>query len=343
MKGDAVQEQLVYSSPAARLSLKRAERIVPPEFIPCYRWFQRHTGTTIPQLPHHMKVRPDTPIPLSRDSGIYIPGRNQVTFSDARFALSIHSSGDSVYPDREAIHLKDGTWLFDYAAHAGSDKRQGYNGALLNCLRAGVPVGVMVKRPSGGYLVLGLAFVERYNAATHMFTMHGPVSSDTEAGGSFDLPGFEELPKQSQDLLLEYDGKDERRVVMVEQVRREQQQKFRANLLRAYNCTCAITGTHVSEVLQAAHINPYRGKHSQVVNNGLLLRADLHLLYDAYLISVNPDTFRVELSDRLIDTGYLRYNKTLLRLPADSHLAPSQDLLGIHYDQFRRENPALVA
>ena len=114
-------------------------------------------------------------------------------------------------------------------------------------------------------------------------------------------------------------------------------------LLSAYAGSCAITGTDVREVLQAAHINPYRGKRSQVVNNGILLRADMHLLYDAHLVSVDPDSLELRMSERLGASDYLRYNKVALRSPDNPKLAPSRDLLAIHYEQFRRENPALVA
>lgn len=142
---------------------------------------------------------------------------------------------------------------------------------------------------------------------------------------------------------MELDGQDERRVVTAQQVRREQQGRFREALLRAYSETCAITGVNVPEVLQAAHINPYRGRKSQVVNNGILLRADLHLLYDAHLISVEPNSLSISLSGRLESTSYLRYNHQKLREPISADLGPNTDLLAVHYEQFRRENPVLVA
>lgn len=338
-----MQSQLIYECPVLLPTLSRAAKLVPPEFIPCYEWFQKHAGETISRLPHRMLQAPATPIPLSRDSGIYIPSAARVTYDGGRkYALSVHSSGTSRYADRKPIPLADGTWVLDYAAHEGSASNQGYNIALLNCLNDGIPVGVMY-RESAGYRVLGLAFIERYNNVTHMFTLHGPISNDSESKSSFALPGFDEIPPDEQQLLVEYDGADERQIVMAQQVRRERQGKFRDALLRAYAGTCVITGTNVPEVLQAAHINPYRGRKSQIVNNGLLLRADLHLLYDAYLISVDPDTLSVALSERLGGTDYLRYNRKRLNNPIDMCLSPNPELLAMHYEQFRQENATLVA
>ena len=331
--------QLTYESPVFLPTLERAKKLVPQAFLSCYDWFMSNAGEKVPRLPHNMHPKPTTPIPLSRDSGIYIPGAAQVEYDGGRrYALSVHSTGHRRYNDRAPIRLADGTWVLSYAAHEGSDLSQGYNAALMNCLNDGIPVGVFVKE-APGYRVLGLAYVEQYNSVTRMFTLHGPVSAATETAGSFVPHGFED----EQKILMELDGQDERRVVTAQQVRREQQGKFREALLRAYSETCAITGVNVPEVLQAAHINPYRGRKSQVVNNGILLRADLHLLYDAHLISVEPDSLSVSLSERLGSTAYLRYNHQRLREPVSADLAPNTDLLAVHYEQFRRENPALVA
>ena len=335
--------QITYESPVFLPTLERAKKLVPEAFLPCYDWFMGNAGEKIPRLPHNMSPKPVTPIPLSRDSGIYIPGAAQVEYDGGRrYALSVHSTGHKKYDDRSSIPLADGTWVLSYAAHDGSDLSQGYNAALMNCLNDGVPVGVFVKE-APGYRVLGLAYVEQYNSIARIFTLHGPVSTATETAGSFVPHGFEDLPESEQKILMELDGQDERRVVTAQQVRREQQGKFREALLQAYSETCAITGVSVPEVLQAAHINPYRGRKSQVVNNGILLRADLHLLYDAHLISVEPSSLSVSLSERLDGTTYLRYNHQRLREPISADLAPNADLLAIHYEQFRRENPSLVA
>jgi len=62
----------------------------------------------------------------------------------------------------------------------------------------------------------------------------------------------------------------------------------------AYSGACAVTGEHSAPVLEAAHIIPYGRGGEHCVDNGLLLRSDLHRLYDRGYVTVTPDyEFRV--------------------------------------------------
>ena len=56
--------------------------------------------------------------------------------------------------------------------------------------------------------------------------------------------------------------------------------------------------------MDAAHIYPYRGEKDNDLRNGLLLRTDLHRLFDNHLISVNPDTLQIHVSPLVTDTLY---------------------------------------
>lgn len=115
-----------------------------------------------------------------------------------------------------------------------------------------------------------------------------------------------------------------------EVVVRQGQQAFRARLMRAYGGRCAITGDAVAEVLQAAHIEPYDGLRSNAVINGLLLRADVHNLFDLGMISVNA-SMRVSLHislRRSKEYGSLHGKK--LRLPSDQADCPDPRKLALH-------------
>lgn len=331
--------EVVYDSQVTNLTISRARQLAPKEFGPAYNWFIENTGRHISALPHRMKAdKPNLEIPLSRDSGIYIPGKRCVQFREGRrYALSIHTGKG--YNDKPLLSLADKTWILDYSEHRGNAGEQGYNDSLINCLNDGIPVGVFLKDRSGGYTVLGLAYVERYNGFTGMFTLHGPITPATEQAGCFIYRGFDELPDSDRDLLSSVeDPSDERKTAIALQVRREQQGKFRQLILDAYDQTCAITQTNVPQVLQAAHINPYRGKRSQIVSNGLLPRADLHLLFDAFLLSVDPKNGAVVLSKKLVNSKYTSLKGRELRLPSDHHNDPSPALLALHHDQFLIEN-----
>ncbi|UCA45108.1 HNH endonuclease [Pseudochrobactrum sp. XF203] len=101
---------------------------------------------------------------------------------------------------------------------------------------------------------------------------------------------------------------DARNKIFAEIAQRQGQAKFRKELLKAYNGKCAVTGTAVPAVLQAAHITPYLGPKTNHVTNGILLRADLHNLYDLGLIKINPDTRTIEVSASLQGTDYIHLN-----------------------------------
>jgi hypothetical protein len=76
-------------------------------------------------------------------------------------------------------------------------------------------------------------------------------------------------------------------------VQRQGQGDFRRALLHAYGGRCTISGCSIEAVLEAAHIIPYRGPETNHVQNGLLLRADLHTLFDLDLLWIDPDTLSV--------------------------------------------------
>lgn len=108
---------------------------------------------------------------------------------------------------------------------------------------------------------------------------------------------------------------DARKRVVQEIVRRQGQQRFRKQLLANYNGKCAISGCNVESVLQAAHISPYRGPDTNHASNGILLRADLHTLFDLGLITVTPDRHQVLVSGELRDSIYYRFHHKPIKEP----------------------------
>ncbi|GAC81298.1 HNH endonuclease [Gordonia malaquae] len=111
--------------------------------------------------------------------------------------------------------------------------------------------------------------------------------------------------------------------------RRRGQQRFRQSLLDAYDRTCAVTGSRVEDVLEAAHIRPYRGSHSHRVSNGILLRSDIHTLFDLNLLTVDEQHV-VRLHPDLLDSEYGQYDGLPLRLPKSRAARPAKDNLRVH-------------
>jgi putative restriction endonuclease len=110
---------------------------------------------------------------------------------------------------------------------------------------------------------------------------------------------------------------------------------FRVLVTDAYQRRCAVTGEKTLPVLEAAHIKPYAAQGPHRVANGLLLRSDLHKLFDLGYVTVTPE-LRLEVSARLKEEWhngreyYAHHGKRLSFLPADSANLPSRDFLAWH-------------
>jgi predicted restriction endonuclease len=123
---------------------------------------------------------------------------------------------------------------------------------------------------------------------------------------------------------------DARRRMMREIVQRQGQPGFRRALLAAYGGKCAITGCAVEAALEAAHIQPYLGPHTNTVANGILLRADIHTLFDLHLLTIDPDTFKVRISPTLRDGHYNDLHGRKIALPVKPEDRPDISALRVH-------------
>ena len=140
-----------------------------------------------------------------------------------------------------------------------------------------------------------------------------------------------EIARESESVGAFFDpSEDARRRTMVCIVQREGQPAFRRDLLAAYGGACAISGCKVESLLEAAHVIPYRGAHTNDVQNGLLLRADLHKLFDLHLIGVDPKSRRLKLSSQLSGSEYAHYEGAELRQPTNSEMSVHSDALEHH-------------
>ena len=110
---------------------------------------------------------------------------------------------------------------------------------------------------------------------------------------------------------------------------RRGQPLFRAKLLEAYGGRCAISECSAVEVLEAAHVLPYKGEHTNRLDNGLLLRADLHTLFDCRLLWITPQ-HTVALAPSLLTTEYAALEGKPLALPATVVHRPNPAHLAEH-------------
>jgi putative restriction endonuclease len=109
---------------------------------------------------------------------------------------------------------------------------------------------------------------------------------------------------------------------------------FSMAVRQAYGRACAVTNEHSDPVLEAAHIIPYSQGGEHRVDNGLLLRRDLHCLFDLGYVTVTPDyVFRV--GDRLRDEfsngrSYYGLNGSSIGLPPQEVSRPKKEFLDWH-------------
>lgn len=99
---------------------------------------------------------------------------------------------------------------------------------------------------------------------------------------------------------------DQRKLVERQIKQRRGQKKFRDELLKS-NPVCAVTGCGLTDILEAAHIEAYRNDSHNHISNGLLLRSDIHTLFDLNLCAVNPENISISFSKDALPSGYQQF------------------------------------
>lgn len=285
-------------------------------------WFHEHRNQEI----SWPSPRPSGMFLVNKAKGIHKP-------AGSAYALSVRESLGGPYPDRAPVYAADGSWTYPYfQERPDPDKRDSMftNRALLACQRDRIPVGVIrqVKaKPNPRYKVLGLAFVGSWEKG--YFNLMGLSPGGTNlsyigdsATGEAAGPGDPEFNPASLE--------DARERIHTEIVRRQGQGKFRRLVLSAYGERCAVSGCDVAQAVEAAHIFPYLGVETNVVPNGLPLRADLHTLYDIGLIAIDPESMEVVVSPKLRETSYASLANQPVRLPDRPEYHPSRIALAKH-------------
>jgi len=206
----------------------------------------------------------------------------------------------------------------------------------MECWRDVVPVGVIRQiqdKSKTAYQILGLAIVAGWDggyfflegiAADGHFRRRGPTGEvqlilsiqekQLQELGSFDANGTV----------------DDREHVLAQIVRRRGQPEFRRALIQAYDGRCAISSCNAVDALEAAHILPYRGPDTNHASNGLLLRADLHALFDLGLVAVDTGAMILLVAPEIARTSYSEFAGTRIHLPRDPSKYPSIEALNSH-------------
>ena len=148
------------------------------------------------------------------------------------------------------------------------------------------------------------------------------------------IPSFEETVREAEARGDRYGSPTLRRP-------RLGQGLFRVEVTAAYGRACAVTQEHSLPALEAAHIRPYGEGGAHEVTNGLLLRSDIHHLFDKGYVGVTPD-YRFVVSDRLRGDfangrSYYPLHRTTIHVPDLVADKPNRDWLAWHMgERFRR-------
>jgi hypothetical protein len=111
-----------------------------------------------------------------------------------------------------------------------------------------------------------------------------------------------------------------RKKIQTDISQRQGQAKFRQEVLDAYGHCCAISDCDEDAALEAAHIRTYKGSDVNHIRNGILLRSDIHTLFDLGLIRVRTATCTVVIDDKLKSTCYESLDGKSVRLPTNAKL-----------------------
>lgn len=273
------------------------------------RWFDERAGSEVGWKDLRLA---DGTLLATRAKGIYKP-------EGASLALSVSERLGSPYLDEQVSVTNDGGWRYRYRQEEmrGRPAADLYtNQGLARCIQSRDRVGVLIQASRGPstYRVLGSAFVTSWSQG--VFLLEGaPAAADSQ--GQIAPPWWPQTE----------DTRERARALVV---CRYGQPTFRAELIAAYGGACALSDTAVPAVLEAAHIDPYLGRQSDHITNGVLLRSDIHALFDLGLIAVSADSMTVVIADKLRRTDYASLEGRLIRLPARADQQPSRAALSKH-------------
>ena len=291
------------------------------------QWFATHAG----QERSWPGSLADGTLLASKAKGIYKP-------SWTKYALSVRQSLGGPYSDRDSKLRSDGTWPYDYfQENTDPDQRDSEytNVALVQCMEDGVPVGVFRQvaiRPAARYRILGLAAVVGWEAGYFHLEGFSEYGQAYDRRAQAEISALVEMHERAiSDREDDYESLgDARDRVVASVVRRRGQPEFRSALLEAYGGRCAISGCDAEAALEACHIRPYMGPHTNALSNGLLLRADLHTLFDLGLLAVETTSMRVIVAPELKGTTYSVLVDKSVSVPKAKFYGSNKEALDAH-------------
>lgn len=251
--------------------------------------------------------------------GSFYKGIHRSTTQRGPAALTLTTSLKDPYAD--AFDTAGGS--FTYAYRAGAID-QADNHALRAALELQTPLVYFRALAPGQYLVVAPMFVTADDPAARVVVLEpGLPVQDMQPGGLVS-------------------GADVRAYATREARFRLHQQRFKLDVMRAYQHRCAICTLRERELVQAAHIVPdSEAEGVAAVINGLALCAIHHLAFDRNLLGIDPQGV-VHIADRLLHeidgpmlrTGLQGFHGGRIALPRRPEDRPDPHRLELRFERF---------
>lgn len=295
------------------------------------RWYLDRSGQEH-SWPKPVEINGQQTLLATQAKGIYKPGWT-------KYALSVRQTLGGPYLDLDPVVRPDGTWSYKYFqenSEPSARDEEFTNRGLVACWDDRVPVGVMRQvsgKPHVRYRVLGLALVTGWDEGYFFLEGFSPSGSCRALGPAAQVDVLITIEDDELSAKEAFDParvKDARERVLASVVRRLGQPQFRNMLIKLYRGRCALTSCDVLEVLEAAHVTPYRGAETNHATNGILLRSDIHALFDLGLIAIDPTTRQVIIAPALKGTAYSELEGKVVAEPSEPDLQPSVAALVEH-------------
>jgi len=278
-------------------------------------------------------------------SGIFKP-------KDSSYALCITSMLSSPYHDK-IYYNPDRTWWMHYSPKSGGMDHAA-NVALVRCLSDHQPV-LVAKQVSGKnhrdgsrYRLLGLGYVEDFNAATDLFRVRGMEWAEVSTALGLSLS--DELVEtalrlESLEAWTPFVAED-RAIYQVSRERRDA--AFAGIVLDNYGNTCAVTGQRFYSAnhteADGAHIIGKSVQGTDDPRNGVALAKSVHWAFDRGVFTIS-DQYEVVINPKARATSVanfplLEMDRRRIQLPKDSYYWPHAEALTWHKTEvFDRFNP----
>jgi hypothetical protein len=290
--------------------------------------FFRHTSVYVPSV---ARVHPLI-------EGIYKPAG----FLDP---LSISSMLKSQYGD-QVFHNPDRTWWINYSPKEGG-MDIAVNAGLARCMTDHEPVLVLrqvsdkTSAEGARHRLLGLGFLESYDAKANLFRIRGLEWDETSALLGIGLPDDLVETALRLESLEEWTPfvAEDRAVYRVSGQKRDA--AFRSIVLANYGYTCAVTGQrfHSPHHIEAdgAHIIGKDVRGTDDPRNGIALSKSAHWAFDRGLFTIS-DQYEIMVNPKLSNVSVARFpalemNRHKILLPQDSCYWPHPDALAWHKEE----------